>query len=381
MDFFINHCLQWLYKVPNVDNCGFIPWPLGPGVVFEIDKQRLNWRRTNETSLNVSIFVISHCLQWLYKVPSLDDGGFIPWPLGPSVVFEIDKQRLNWLRTNATSLKTWIFVINYCLPWLYKVPSLNDGGFIPWPLGPSVVFEIDKQRLNWRRTNETSLNTWIFVINYYLQWLYKVPSLDDGGFIPWPLGPSVVFEIDKQRLNWRRTNETSLNTWIFVINHCLQWLYKVPSVDNCGFIPWPLGPSVVFEIDKRRLNWRRANATSLKTWIFVINYCLQLLFKVPSLDDGGFIPWPLGASVVFEIDKRRLNWRLTSITSLNTWIFLAASKQLYEWYFPSVCLLHLFDYVPIIVSSWNFQELLSMTKVTSMQKVKVRGQRSRSNPT
>ena len=45
---------------------------------------------------------------------------------------------------------------------------------------------------------------------------------------------------------------------------------------------------------------------------------------------------------------------------------------------PSVRLSHLFDYVLIIVSSWNFQELLPMTKVRSMQKVKVRGQRSRS---
>ena len=44
----------------------------------------------------------------------------------------------------------------------------------------------------------------------------------------------------------------------------------------------------------------------------------------------------------------------------------------------SVCPSHLFDYVPIIVSSWNFQELLPMTDVRSMQKVKVRGQRSRS---
>ena len=71
-------------------------------------------------------------------------------------------------------------------------------------------------------------------------------------------------------------------------------------------------------------------------------------------------------------------------------LFLAATKQLYEWFSPSVrpsvcpsiclsvCLSHLFDYVPIIVSSWNFQELLPVTKVTSMQKVKVRGQRSRS---
>ena len=75
-------------------------------------------------------------------------------------------------------------------------------------------------------------------------------------------------------------------------------------------------------------------------------------------------------------------------------VFLAATKQLYEWYFlsvcpsvclsarPSVCLSvcpsHLFDYVPIIVSSQNFQELTPRTRVMSMQKVKVRGQRSRS---
>ena len=45
---------------------------------------------------------------------------------------------------------------------------------------------------------------------------------------------------------------------------------------------------------------------------------------------------------------------------------------------PSVCLSHLFHHVPIIVSSWNFQELLPWSKVMSMQKVKVRGQRSRS---
>ena len=76
------------------------------------------------------------------------------------------------------------------------------------------------------------------------------------------------------------------------------------------------------------------------------------------------------------------------------YLFLAATKQLYKWSFPSVCpsvrlsvcpsvrlsvrLSHLFDYVLLNVSSWNFQELLLMTKVRSMQKVKVRGQRSRS---
>ena len=46
---------------------------------------------------------------------------------------------------------------------------------------------------------------------------------------------------------------------------------------------------------------------------------------------------------------------------------------------PSVRLWHLFDNVPLIVSSWNFHEWLPMTEVVmSMQKVKVRGQRSRS---
>ena len=66
--------------------------------------------------------------------------------------------------------------------------------------------------------------------------------------------------------------------------------------------------------------------------------------------------------------------------------FLAATKQLYEWYFlsvcPSVCPSHFFYYVPLIVSSWNFQELSPRTRITSMQKVKVKGQGHRGhNPT
>ena len=48
-------------------------------------------------------------------------------------------------------------------------------------------------------------------------------------------------------------------------------------------------------------------------------------------------------------------------------------NQAAPWMVLSACLSvrpsHLFDYVPIIVSSWNFQELLPVTKVTSMQKV------------
>ena len=39
-----------------------------------------------------------------------------------------------------------------------------------------------------------------------------------------------------------------------------------------------------------------------------------------------------------------------------------------------VRLSHLFDNVTLILSSWNFQELLPLTDTMSMQKVKVKGQ-------
>ena len=63
--------------------------------------------------------------------------------------------------------------------------------------------------------------------------------------------------------------------------------------------------------------------------------------------------------------------------------FLAATKQLYKWYFPSVrpsvclsvCLSHLFHHVPIMVSSWNFQGVITMVK--SDVHAKGQGQRSK----
>ena len=62
--------------------------------------------------------------------------------------------------------------------------------------------------------------------------------------------------------------------------------------------------------------------------------------------------------------------------SSDCFLFLAATKQLYEWFTLSVRLSHLFHYVPIMISSWNFQVLLPMADVRSMQKA--RGQRSSS---
>ena len=73
-----------------------------------------------------------------------------------------------------------------------------------------------------------------------------------------------------------------------------------------------------------------------------------------------------------------MNSSIYTLYCISGLVFLAGTKQLYEWYFlsvrPSVCPSHLFDYVPIIVSSWNFQELSPRNRVTSMQKVKVKGQ-------
>ena len=67
--------------------------------------------------------------------------------------------------------------------------------------------------------------------------------------------------------------------------------------------------------------------------------------------------------------------------------FFSCDQAALRTYFrPSICLSvwlsvrpsHLFDNVTVIVSSWNFQELLPLTDVMSMPKVKVGGQRSRS---
>ena len=73
--------------------------------------------------------------------------------------------------------------------------------------------------------------------------------------------------------------------------------------------------------------------------------------------------------------------------SLSHGDILAATRQLYKWYFPSVCLSVRLSVCPSVTPFWlcshhriiiNFQELLPMNKVRSMQNVKVRGQRSRS---
>ena len=57
----------------------------------------------------------------------------------------------------------------------------------------------------------------------------------------------------------------------------------------------------------------------------------------------------------------------------SVWLF--SCEQAARRTLLSVCLSHFFDNVPLILSSWNFQELFPMTKVMPMQKDK--GQRSK----
>ena len=72
--------------------------------------------------------------------------------------------------------------------------------------------------------------------------------------------------------------------------------------------------------------------------------------------------WPWNSAKNFMLLRRSVfTWDQAAV-----WIVFSVC--------PSVCPSHLFDNVPIIVSSWNIQELSPRTRVTSMQKVKVKGQ-------
>ena len=86
----------------------------------------------------------------------------------------------------------------------------------------------------------------------------------------------------------------------------------------------------------------------------------------------------LNWSGVWQSDWQRVGIIIFSCDQAALWMVFSVCLSVCLSVRLSVCPSHLFDYVPIIVSSWNFQELSPRTRVTSMQKVKVRGQRSRS---
>ena len=53
-------------------------------------------------------------------------------------------------------------------------------------------------------------------------------------------------------------------------------------------------------------------------------------------------------------------------TSVNN-VFVFSCDQAAIGMVQSICPSHLFDYVPVIVELWNFQDLLTVTAQTSMQ--------------
>ena len=116
-------------------------------------------------------------------------------------------------------------------------------------------------------------------------------------------------------------------------------------------------------------------------WRIFFKFCIQVCLGVPSINLLFVLSYLIKYAhnsiisdfsifgihrVIFSCDQAALRMVFSVCLSVRLSVRL------------SVCPSHLFDYVPIIVSSRNFQELSPRTRVTSMQKVKVRGQRSRS---
>ena len=143
---------------------------------------------------------------------------------------------------------------------------------------------------------------------------------------------------------------------------------------------WPRSPTPC------RPQWVKG---PLSTDIFVASELVYIMIqKYPEFDQ-----FPIGCVQWFDQDedmRLRPNGHCFADDILRFFFFFFSCDQAALWMVfsvrLSVCpsvrlsvrLSHLFDYVPIIVSSWNFQELSHWTRVRSMQKVKVRGQRSRS---
>ena len=125
-------------------------------------------------------------------------------------------------------------------------------------------------------------------------------------------------------------------------------------------------------------------------WIYLIVFSTDFELSIWNLAIG--LNWPTAKSSSSSRDKSRflqnLSFRNCGVSFCTFYVFScdqAALQMVFSVRLSvrpsvclSVCLSHLFHHVPIIVSSWYFQELLPWSKVMSMQKVKVRGQRSRS---
>ena len=166
-----------------------------------------------------------------------------------------------------------------------------------------------------------------------------------------------TFQTDQVHFHeWWQPMSGLLVTW--------SWLVHYNTISHT-VLWWPR-----WNIERLHLTKDTPYLTWNLTLIFPSMWCLFLsckeIFSSLVITMPADVQWSLNVKHVFSGDQAAI-WLVQSVCPSVC---------------PSVCLSvrpsHLFHHVPIIVSSWNFQELLPMTKVTSMQKVKVRGQRSRS---
>ena len=196
---------------------------------------------------------------------------------------------------------------------------------------------------------------------------------------------------------WASNIERSSFLWLFRVSYMLltQWKSEHDLLFSGFFL----------SLRKYEIPTNDPNVNSVHCFLRLslsTNFSLNLLNgdKYNGMHSAINYKWNDSIALTFEravkCNKRSLDCksfssknpenRVNRFGHLIEW-FLAATKQLYKWYFPSVCPSVCLS-VPLSVTPFwlcshhhiimKFLELLQMTTVRSMQIVKVRDQRSRS---
>ena len=135
----------------------------------------------------------------------------------------------------------------------------------------------------------------------------------------------------------------------------MSWLSVIESRRTCFRFPWCACHLVTYSAQ---------------------NICACLVFTGGKPWSGAFYNLSYIFKVSLVLDAHEYYVLSCDQAALRTLISIRLSVCLSVR--PSVRLSQLFDNAPVIVSSRKFQELLPLTDVISMQKVKVRDQKSRS---
>ena len=151
---------------------------------------------------------------------------------------------------------------------------------------------------------------------------------------------------------------------------------------------WPIYKNLQLILTKKTFIWQNISSRLL-FFSFLLNLYLFVLERVREweLQIWSWCP-TVGPEVapLFTISfeckkkkkkkKKKKSWQVCDW--LAKWLIMSGYMDLRRPRVYRRSNVGLVDYVPIIVSSWNFQELSHWTRVRSVRNVKVRGQRSRS---